>query len=449
MRRDPCVAPTRRAYDRVTMQGRLLRRRGIVTFAVLVVVRRGRRAGADAPRRRWLHVTPLARTDTSYYPFLLVGVKAAGALPARGARRARPARVGRRRRRRRLLDAAGHAHDTAPRLRPGLSIGSGSRRSPRPRSSTSCTPTPRTPSPAGGRCSRRGCTPTRCRCSRVLAVLVALAWRLAGFLHEIEAFADRTLERVRRILARRRARAARHAHARPTTTPRRGAASASRSSRVLLRSPPDPRSRPVPAGDACRRIEREEDHEHHVRHRPAAARQHDIRAHIDLADRAARRGGRDRLGDPAAVPHHAAAPARAGLLVARRRAAAARRRRRHRLRAASSRGRSSPTWRGIVQPPAEMVHWLFAVGILFVGLCLLARGDRRAARYGTCAAGGSTSGPGSTFVLGVLLWPVMAFFTNSAIHMYAHGSWADVLMLAGARRARARPRPAARRRCGG
>jgi hypothetical protein len=26
---------------------------------------------------------------------------------------------------------------------------------------------------------------------------------------------------------------------------------------------------------------------------------------------------------------------------------------------------------------------------------------------------------------------VMAFFTNSAIHMYAHGSWAEVLMLAG------------------
>ena len=28
----------------------------------------------------------------------------------------------------------------------------------------------------------------------LLAVLVALAWRLAGFLHEIEAFADRTLD---------------------------------------------------------------------------------------------------------------------------------------------------------------------------------------------------------------------------------------------------------------
>jgi hypothetical protein len=39
--------------------------------------------------------------------------------------------------------------------------------------------------------------------------------------------------------------------------------------------------------------------------------------------------------------------------------------------------------------------------------------------------------PGIAFGMGVLLWPVMAFFTNSAIHMYAHGSWAEVLMLAG------------------
>jgi hypothetical protein len=39
--------------------------------------------------------------------------------------------------------------------------------------------------------------------------------------------------------------------------------------------------------------------------------------------------------------------------------------------------------------------------------------------------------PSIAFSLGVLLWPVMALYTNSAIHMYAHGSWAQVLMLAG------------------
>ena len=83
-----------------------------------------------------------------------------------------------------------------------------------------------------------------------------------------------------------------------------------------------------------------------------------------------------------------------------------------------------------MQPKAEMVHWLFAVGILLIGLCLLSEavvgrevwGQRPWRRY---------LWPGLAFGLGVLLWPVMALYTNSAIHMYAHGSWAEVLMLAG------------------
>jgi hypothetical protein len=83
-----------------------------------------------------------------------------------------------------------------------------------------------------------------------------------------------------------------------------------------------------------------------------------------------------------------------------------------------------------VQPAAEMVHWFFAAGILLVGLCLLCEAIvgtevwrmRRWRAY---------LWPSLAFALGILLWPVMAFFTNSAIHMYAHGSWAEVLMLAG------------------
>ena len=83
-----------------------------------------------------------------------------------------------------------------------------------------------------------------------------------------------------------------------------------------------------------------------------------------------------------------------------------------------------------MQPPAEMVHWLFGAGILFVGLCLLCEAVvgrevwqlRPWRKY---------LWPSIAFGLGILLWPVMAFFTNSAIHMYAHGSWAEVLMLAG------------------
>jgi hypothetical protein len=84
-----------------------------------------------------------------------------------------------------------------------------------------------------------------------------------------------------------------------------------------------------------------------------------------------------------------------------------------------------------VQPPAEHVHWLFATGVLLLGLCLLAEGvvgteiwRRRAWR--------AYLWPGLAFTLGVLMWPVMTFYTNSAIHMLAHGAWAEMLMLAGA-----------------
>ncbi len=84
-----------------------------------------------------------------------------------------------------------------------------------------------------------------------------------------------------------------------------------------------------------------------------------------------------------------------------------------------------------MEPRAEFVHWLFATGFLLLGLCLLARAivgpdvwDRRPWR--------AYFWPGLAFLLGVLMWPVMTFFTNSTIHMVAHGSWAQVMMLAGA-----------------
>jgi hypothetical protein len=84
-----------------------------------------------------------------------------------------------------------------------------------------------------------------------------------------------------------------------------------------------------------------------------------------------------------------------------------------------------------MQPPAEHVHWLFATGFLILGLSLLGEAlvgtevwQRRAWR--------AYLWPGVLFGLGVFMWPVMTFFTNSTIHMLAHGSWAEVLMLAGA-----------------
>jgi hypothetical protein len=82
-------------------------------------------------------------------------------------------------------------------------------------------------------------------------------------------------------------------------------------------------------------------------------------------------------------------------------------------------------------PPAEHVHWMFATGFLLLGLFLLAEviaGEkvwrRRAWR--------PYLWPSFLFLMGVLMWPVMTFFTNSTIHMVAHGSWAQVMMFAGA-----------------
>lgn len=84
-----------------------------------------------------------------------------------------------------------------------------------------------------------------------------------------------------------------------------------------------------------------------------------------------------------------------------------------------------------MQPPSEHVHWLFAVGFLLVGLCLLGEvivgtevWQRRAWR--------AYLWPGLAFGLGLMLWPVMVFFTTSTLHMIAHGAWAEVLTLAGA-----------------
>jgi hypothetical protein len=81
-------------------------------------------------------------------------------------------------------------------------------------------------------------------------------------------------------------------------------------------------------------------------------------------------------------------------------------------------------------PPAENVHWLFAAGILALGLCLLARAivgeeiweQRRWRVYLV---------PTVLLGIGIGMWPVTVFFTSSAIHMMAHGLWAEVMMVAG------------------
>ena len=82
-------------------------------------------------------------------------------------------------------------------------------------------------------------------------------------------------------------------------------------------------------------------------------------------------------------------------------------------------------------PPSEAVHWLFATGVLLLGLFRLAEAiagedvwRRRAWRVYLW--------PGLAFALGVWMWPVMTFYTNSAIHMLAHSAWAQALMVMGA-----------------
>jgi hypothetical protein len=82
-------------------------------------------------------------------------------------------------------------------------------------------------------------------------------------------------------------------------------------------------------------------------------------------------------------------------------------------------------------PPPEHVHWLFATGFLALGLFLLAEAivgpevwrKRRWRAY---------LWPATMFAMGLAMWPVMVFFTSSTLHMLAHGSWAEVMMFAGA-----------------
>ena len=93
-------------------------------------------------------------------------------------------------------------------------------------------------------------------------------------------------------------------------------------------------------------------------------------------------------------------------------------------------------------PPAETVHWMFATGILFLGLLKLAEVIAgpvvwRRRRWRPYLL------PGLLFGLGVWMWPVMTFYTNSAIHMLAHSAWAQALMVLGAAELGARARQAA------
>jgi hypothetical protein len=178
-----------------------LRRRGLATFALLVVVTEMTGRSLTGRVDRALHVAPLANSDAAYYPFMLVAVKvvtalALAALLARAIRARATADAGGR-----LLQAVGQRLDRrAPRLRATLS----------PRiwlasfAATSIVYLLQADieGAAAGRWPlfspwlHTYALPV----FAALSVLGAFAWRFARWLYDVEDFAHRTLERVRRIL---------------------------------------------------------------------------------------------------------------------------------------------------------------------------------------------------------------------------------------------------------
>jgi hypothetical protein len=83
-----------------------------------------------------------------------------------------------------------------------------------------------------------------------------------------------------------------------------------------------------------------------------------------------------------------------------------------------------------VEPPSEHVHWMFATGFLVLAACLLAQvivGDNiwnqnPWRRYFF---------PGFGFVMGLGMWAVAVLAGGTTIHLLAHCTWAQVMMLAG------------------
>jgi hypothetical protein len=195
--------------------GRLVRKRGLVTFVVLVVIAEVVGRSLIGHVDRLLHIQPLARPDASYYPFLLLAVKTVGAvvfagLLARATRAWATADAGHR-----LLAAVGHEHERrAPRLRANLSLrvwlGSFAAMSFLYLVHTD----------ADGFAAGRWTlfAPWLHTYSLPifagLAFAVALVWRFASWLYEVEEYAVRTIARARRILTAALAPSTRCAHSR-------------------------------------------------------------------------------------------------------------------------------------------------------------------------------------------------------------------------------------------
>lgn len=206
--------------------GRLVRKRGLVTFGILVLVAEVAGRALTGHVDRLFHVEPIARPDASYYPLLLVAVKTVGALAlaallARGTRAWAAADAGNQ-----LLTAVGHGQGharRAPRLRDGLSW----RIWLAAFASTSIVYLVHADADgiAAGRWPlfapwlHTYALPT----FACLAVVIAVIWRLATWLYEVEEYAFRAIDRARQILdaALRVDTRVAHARASDDTAPRR------------------------------------------------------------------------------------------------------------------------------------------------------------------------------------------------------------------------------------
>jgi hypothetical protein len=185
----------------IGMVTRVIRTRGLATFGLLVVIAElaGRSITSRVDAR--LHVQPLVNSGADYYPFLLAGLKvccavALAALLARATRARAAAEAGER-----LLHAIGHGHESrTPKLRPQLS--------PRVWFAAFVATSLAYLADANFEKVSVGGGPSfdpwlhtyALPAFALLAVLVAVAWRFASWLHDVEDYVHRTFARVRRIL---------------------------------------------------------------------------------------------------------------------------------------------------------------------------------------------------------------------------------------------------------
>jgi hypothetical protein len=183
------------------MMLQMARRKGLATFAVLLAV--AEMVGRSATTRvdRGLHVAPLAPSGAGYYPFLLVAVKVLAALVlaallARLMRAHAAARAGDR-----LLARLGHAAERpTPRLQVALSLRiwflafAGT--------SVVYLVDADVHDAAVGRWPLFAPWLHTYALSvyALLAVLVALAWSLARWVHAVEEYGERVLEQAHRLL---------------------------------------------------------------------------------------------------------------------------------------------------------------------------------------------------------------------------------------------------------